>query len=261
MSVKDVAKILLLQPLFNLFILLALLWPFADNVAFAVVALTVLIRVALTPLSKKTFQSQRALHRLQPELTTLRQKYRDDQQALARETMELYRRHGINPAAGCLPALAQLPILIVLLYLFKNIDRYDLLYGPLLSRFPTVESFRAALDPTLFGIDLRHPDPWLLPIITGILQYLQSRQLLPRTEELKTHEGADFQRLLSQQMTIIFPIMTVFIARSLPAALPLSWSVTTVFMMVQQWWFARGADQAEVTGGVKVTVRRPTKKK
>lgn len=261
MSFRHLASLVFLQPVFNLFILLAVLWPFSDNVAFAVIALTVLVRLALSPFSKATIKNQQALHKIQPEVNLLKEKFKGDQAKIAQETMALYRRHGINPASGCLPALAQLPILIILFYIFRHIFRHDLLYGFLLQRFPTEEAFRDFLDTSFLGIDLAQPDPWVLPILTGILQYFQSRQLLPPKSETKTHEGADFQQLLSQQMTIIFPLMTIFIARSLPAALPLSWSVTTVVMMAQQWWFTRSFKLAEMTAPkVEVTVRQGKKR-
>ena len=261
MTIKDIAKVILLQPLFNLFVILAGLWPFDGNVAFAVIALTVLVRLALLPFSKATIRSQRAMHKLQPELRRLQAEHKGDKAKIAQETMALYKRHGINPASGCLPALAQLPILIILFYIFRNIFRHDLLYGFLLARYPTAEAFQGALDTHFFGIDLVHPDPWILPIITGALQFIQSWQMLPPKGELKTHEGADMQQVLTRQMMFIFPLMTIFIARSLPAALPLSWTVTTLFMIVQQWWLTRSFRLAEAAPAVAVTVRSSSKKK
>ena len=260
MSFTDIARLVLLQPLFNLFVFLATIWPFGDNVAFAVVAITVLIRVALLPFSRATIKNQQVMHHIQPELKRLQGEHKGDQAKIAQETMALYRRHGMNPASGCLPALAQLPILIVLFYVFRNIFRHDLLYGFLLSRFPTEEAFRAALDTSFFGIDLAQPNLWVLPVITGILQFIQSWQMLPPKKDLKTHEGADMQTQLSRQMTFIFPIMTIFISRSLPAALPLSWSVTTLFMIIQQWWMSRSLKLAQVAApAVEVTVRKREK--
>jgi len=260
--ITDLARLLLLQPLFNLFIFLAVLWPFTHNVAFAVIGLSILVRLLLYPLQRQTIKSQQAMHKLAPELANLREEHKGDQTKLAQETMALYRRHGINPASGCLPALAQLPILIILFYLFRNIFRHDLLYAPLLARFPTAEALQSALDTTFFGINLVQPDPWILPIITGALQFFQSRQMLPPKQELKTHEGVDFQQQLSRQMMYIFPLMTIFIARTLPAALPLSWSVTTIFMIAQQWWLSRSAKLVEATTPkVEVTVRQKSPKR
>jgi YidC/Oxa1 family membrane protein insertase len=261
MSIADVVKLLFLQPLFNLFVLLAVSWPFGHNVAFAVIAITILVRVALIPFAKATIKNQRAMHKIQPELTELQQRFKGDQAKLSQETMALYRRHGINPASGCLPALAQLPILIILFYLLRNIYRHDLLYDFLLTRFPTEEALQAGLDTTFLGINLVQPDLWVLPVVTGLLQFVQSWQMLPPKRELKTHEGADIQQMLARQMMYIFPIMTIFIARSLPAALPLSWSVTTLFMIAQQWWFMRSFRLAEATSAVAVTVRKTSKKK
>jgi YidC/Oxa1 family membrane protein insertase len=259
--IKEAAKLVLLEPLFNIFVLLAALWPWEGNVAFAVVALTLLVRLGLTPFSRATIKNQQAMHKLQPELTRLKEEHKDDQAKLAQETMALYRRHGINPASGCLPALAQLPILIILFYLFQHIYRHDLLYSFLLSRYPTEEALRTALDTTIWGVDLTQPDLWALPLITGALQFFQSWQMLPPKSNMKTHEGVDMQQQLFRQMMFIFPIMTVFIARSLPAALPLSWSITTLFMIIQQWWFARSHQLSTAAPAVEVVVRKATKEK
>lgn len=259
--VTDAGRVLLLQPLFNLFIVLATFWPFAGNVAFAVVGLSVLVRIGLIPFSRATIKNQQVMHKLQPELKRLQEEHKEDKTKLAQETMALYRRHGINPASGCLPALAQLPILLILFYLFRNIERHDLLYDFLMIRFPTPEALHAALDTRLWGVDLVKPDLWVLPIVTGILQLVQSWQMLPPKQELKTHEGVDFQQQLSRQMMFIFPLMTVFIARSLPSALPLSWSATTLFMIAQQWWLTRSMKAvALTTPTVEVRVKSKEKK-
>jgi len=88
----------------------------------AIILLTLLVRVLLYPLSHKQLVSMKKMQQIQPRLKTLQEKYKDDKQKLNQEVMKLYREYGVNPAAGCLPLLVQLPILILL---FKVIMNYD----------------------------------------------------------------------------------------------------------------------------------------
>ena len=80
----------------------------------AILLLSIVIKVALTPLTKKSFRSMREMQKLQPLMKDLQQRYRDKPQELQKRTMELYQEHGVNPLSGCLPMLLQMPIIILL---------------------------------------------------------------------------------------------------------------------------------------------------
>src|SRR5262249_14567199 len=82
------------------------------NYGVAIIVLTALAKLVTAPLTQKTFRNMREMQKLQPQLTKLRERYKDDQVALQKEMMELYRRHRVNPFSGCLPMLLQLPIFV-----------------------------------------------------------------------------------------------------------------------------------------------------
>jgi len=225
--IKSILKAVLYQPLFNILIFLVWLIP-GHNVAWAIIILTIIIRLILLPSSLNATRQQKRMRDLQPEIQELQKRYKDDKQKQSQELMKFYRENKVNPLGACLPLLIQLPILIVLYYVFLNglnTSRFDLLY----SFTPHPETIK-----TFFlGIDLAKPDRYILPVIAGILQFIQGWQITPKTHSQK---GQEMQTMISKQMLYIMPIFTIFIAGRLPAALPLYWIVTTAFAVVQQWW-------------------------
>lgn len=264
-SIKYILKLILYQPLFNALIFLVWLMP-GNNVGLAIIILTVIIRIILLPSSLKATRQQKRMKELQPEIAAIQEKYKGDKQRQSQEVMAFYKRNKINPLGACLPLLVQLPILIILYYVFISglgTERFDLLYS-----FTPRPDF---INTLFFGLDLAKPDRYILPVIAGILQYFQSRQLTPST---KPQKGQEMQTMISKQMMYLMPIFTVLIAGRLPAALPLYWAVTTLFAVVQQWWVFRDKSKAISKkekvepedlkpvirkGGVEVTVRRKSK--
>src|SRR3712207_4882883 len=117
-----------LQPLIDFFE--SILKFFHDTVGFSwglsIIALTVVVRAALVPLTLKQFRSMQALVRLQPEIKKLQQKYGDDKQRLNQEMMKFYQENKVNPFASCLPLLAQLPVFFALFYLLRDDLRLEI---------------------------------------------------------------------------------------------------------------------------------------
>lgn len=221
---KAFLKIILLKPLFNFLILLIFLMP-SNNLGLAVILLTVIIRVAMLPLTKQLTRQQALMAKVKPEMDKIKEKYKDDKQAQAQALMAFYKKHNINPAGSCLPMILQLVILLVLYYVFRigvSTARFDLLY----SFTPRPDS----INPNFLGIDLSEPDLWVLPIITGVLQFIQSYQMIPKGPSDKS----DSSQALQKQMTYMFPVLTIVIARNFPAALPLYWSVSSIVSILQQ---------------------------
>ncbi len=242
---KALVFTVLYQPLFNL--LIFFVWVFGGNVAAAIIVLTVLVRFILLPSSIRATRVQQQLKALQPEIERLRAEHKSDPKAQNEALLSFYRTHKVNPFSSCLPLLLQMPFLIVLFYVFRNgldTNHFSILYA----FTPRPE----ALFTNFFGIDLAKPDLWVLPILTGAVQFIQSRQLQMGSKTEKPKAG-DMQHMLSMQMMYIFPLLTVIIARSLPAALPLYWFVTTVFMIIQQKLIVRSTPPA---AAVSVTVRK-----
>lgn len=268
--IKLVLKTILYRPLFNALIFLVWLIP-GHNVAWAIIILTIIIRLLLLPSSLNATRQQKRMRDLQPEIQKLQAQYKDDKQAQSQALIKFYRENKISPLGSCLPLLIQLPILIVLYYVFLNglgFERFDLLY----SFTPRPDS----INTVFLGIDLARPDRFILPIIAGILQYIQGRQTMPLTQPAK---GQEMQSMISKQMLYLLPVFTVFIAGRLPAALPLYWIITTAFAIGQQWWVFKDKSKVKnqnaklgdektidktedktIKRGVEITVRRKSAK-
>ena len=233
---KHFLNLILRQPLFNALIFLVYLMP-DHNVAWAIIILTIIIRLILLPSSLSAARQQKRMKDLQPELAAIQAKYKTDKEKQAQATMTFYKENKINPLGSCLPLLVQLPILIILYYVFRDgltVARFDLLY----SFTPRPEFIKTVF----LGIDLAKTDRWILPVIAGVLQYIQSRQLMPATPAASSTDpkkGPDMQMMMQKQMMYLMPVFTIFIAGRLPAALPLYWVITNIFTIAQQWYVNR----------------------
>jgi len=222
---------ILYRPLFNGLIWLYNIIPIHD-LGIAIIALTILIRFLLYPLSKKAIQSQKALTKLQPEIKEIQKKYKNKEEQ-AKAMMALYKKHKVNPMAGCLPILVQFPILIALYRVFfTGLDPNNLngLYSFI--------EIPGTLNLMFLGIIDLSQRSIFLALLAGFLQFIQSKMIMPKimsgqnSKNLKIG-GLDFSSLMSRQMTYFMPIITIFIAWGLPAALPLYWVVITLFGIAQ----------------------------
>src|SRR5919205_530083 len=121
----------ILQPLIDVFE--SVLIFFHDNVGFSwglsIIALTVVVRAALVPLTLKQIKSMQAMQRLAPEIKALQEKYKDDKQRLQQETMKFYQEKKVNPFASCLPLVLQMPVFISLFYMLRKDLRHDICPG------------------------------------------------------------------------------------------------------------------------------------
>ena len=221
----------LYQPLFNGLVWLYNVIP-GHDLGIAIIALTILIRIIFYPLSQKAIRSQKAMAKLQPEIKEIRKKYKDKQEQ-AKAMMDLYRKYKINPLSGCLPILIQFPILIALYRVFfTGLDPQKL--NGLYSFVARPE----ALNPMFLGIIDLSQRSIVLALLAGLFMFIQSKMIMPK--KMAQQGGGlkigslDFSSLMSQQMTYFMPLITVFIAWRLPAALPLYWIVITLFGIAQQ---------------------------
>lgn len=220
---------LLYRPLFNVLVFFYNVIP-GHDFGVAIIILTLIIRLILYPLSQKAIKSQKVLSELQPKIKEIQKKYKNKEEQ-AKEMMKFYQEYKINPFSGCLPLLIQLPILIALYRTFiSGFDPSKLtaLYGFIKSP--------GAINPMFLGaLDLSQRSP-ILAILAGFFQFIQSKMMTKTQKIVKTDKGLNIQNIMGQQMTYFMPIITVFIAWSFPAGLPLYWIVTTLFSIGQQWW-------------------------
>lgn len=191
---------------------LRFLFSFTNNWGLAIILFTLLIRLLLHPLNKKQADSMKGMQAIQPELQKLQKQYKNDPQTLNQKSMELYKERGVNPAAGCLPLLIQMPILIAL---FESIRGLHELKD---ASFLWLHSLTQTGDMFLIGATA---------LVTLIQTYIQQKM---------TPTAAGKQNAL---MLYMMPIMIIFIGRGLPAGLLLYWFTSTTVMAIQQFFMYR----------------------
>ncbi|KKW21852.1 MAG: putative membrane protein OxaA [Parcubacteria group bacterium GW2011_GWB1_52_7] len=217
------------RPLINALIFLYGALPY-DDLGLAIIALTIFIRLILYPFVAKSLRAQKALSELQPEISALQEKHKNNKEEQAKQLMELYRARGVNPLSGCLPALIQLPLLFALYHVFSNIaepSALETLYG-FVSRPETVNQIA-------FGfLDLAKPSiP--LAIVAGVSQFLQG-YLMPR-HAAGTAGESQFAHAMQTQTIYFLPIVITVISFKFAAALPLYWTVLNIMGVLQQEGF------------------------
>ena len=217
---------ILVRPLFNILIIF---YNLSGDFGIAIILLTILIRVILYPLSAKAVRSQKELSRLQPHIQEIQKKYKNDQPTQAKELMKLYQEHGVNPFSGCLPVLIQLPILLAL---------YKVFFGGLdpahLSTLYYFVHVPAKITPLFLGfLDLSRKSIFLA-VITALLQFWQSKvSLPPQPAPGSGQKQSNLPALMGKQALYMLPIITLFIAASLPAGPVLYWFTTTLMSLLQ----------------------------
>lgn len=218
---------ILYRPLFNAMVYLQGIIPGGD-LGLTIVVLTVIIRALFSPLSLKTIKSQKSLKELAPKVEEVKAKFKDDKAAQSAAILKLYKDNNVNPLAGCLPLLIQIPILIALYRVFiKGITEESLgsLYGFI--------STPGIINQNFLGMfDVTQNSP-LLTILAGGLQFIQSKQSM----SLQAGGGTNKElTAISKQMLYFFPVMIIIIGWNLPAGLILYWIATTVFSMFEQYY-------------------------
>ncbi len=213
------------DPLLNILIFLYNEVTFQD-LGLAIILLTVIIRIVFLPLFYKSAKNQILIQRLQPELTKIQHDHKNDREKQAQAMMELYKKHNVNPFAGFLMLLIQLPVLIAIYRVFlagfppEVLDRlYDFVMRP------------EFLHTTLLGLIDLDKKSILMVSLAAVAQYLQGRLMLPKIE--KGRELSPPEKI-GRQMVYFGPILTVVILYNLPSAIGLYWLVTSVFSVGQQ---------------------------
>lgn len=229
----NVFDVVLVRPLFNLLVFLYDTIPGSD-MGVAIILLTLIIKFFLWPFMNSSLKSQKAMQELQPKIEELKQKHKDDKEALAKAMMTLYQQEKVNPLSSCLPLLIQFPILIALYQvLLKGFDPSAL--SMLYSFVPNP----GEIQKFFFGIvDLSVPSLWLA-VLAGVFQFFQSRMLIMKRppKQVSDSPGAKDETMLAamnKSMLYFMPVMTVVIGASLPGGLALYWVTVTVFSIVQQ---------------------------
>jgi YidC/Oxa1 family membrane protein insertase len=220
---------ILYQPLFNLFVSLYNIIP---DVGIVILIVTLLVKLALYPLTSKSIKAQKSLTELQPKLEALKKQHKDNQQMLAQETMKLYREHKVNPFGSCLPLLIQIPVFLALYWVLQR----GLTSQDFSQLYSFVKSPGTINTITLGFIDLKNSSV-ILALLAGAAQYWQSKTMMTKSPPKNAGEGSrdeNMMTMMNKQMLYIFPIMTVIIGVNLPAGLSLYWFFSTVLTALQQ---------------------------
>ncbi len=235
------------QPVLNLLVFLYNIVP-GNDLGVAIVLLTIIIKLALFPLSKKAIESQKGLQEIQPEIEAIKKEHKNDREALGKATLELYKRKKINPFSSCLPLLIQLPFLFAVFRVFRDgfgERSLNLVYS-FISRPEHIKTIS-------FGFfDLSAPHNILLAGLAGIALYFQTKMMMarkptPKTPNKNTKPGnEDMMAAMNKQMLYIMPIFTAFISYSFPSGLALYWFLTTVLTIVQQHYLFRDTKKPEI---------------
>lgn len=195
----------------------------------AIALLTLIVRLAILPLTLKQQQSAKRMQDLQPRLQKLQKKHAGDREKIAQEQMKIYQEAGINPLGGCLPLLIQMPLLFAL---YQSIIRV-LAVSPMellkLSQniyFPEFASL-IPLQSTFLWLDLGRPDPYfILPVLVVVTSWLSQKLLTPPSTD-------DRSAAMSQQMQIMMPLMFGFISISYASGLSIYFIISNLVTLLQ----------------------------
>ncbi len=202
------------------------------NYGFAVIIFTICVRGLLSPLNLRQLRSARKMASLGPKIKQLQQKYKGDRQGMSQAQMALYKEEGVNPAAGCLPLLLQMPILYSMFFVFKALANDSLKNGTVYPHIYHQAFLWFTLDKPdgLFGpFFLGHDAFWgPLPILAAATQWIQQRMMLQPT--------SDPQQRSTQMILQFMPLLIMFFAVNYPAGLALYWVTSTTFSIVMQYF-------------------------
>ncbi len=181
---------------------------FAGNYGVGIILVTVVVRLILIPLTFSQTKATAKMQQVNPELEKLKKKYKGDQQKLNEETIKLWKEHGVNPAAGCLPMLIQMPIIFAM--------------------FTALREFEFAAGAGFLWLEnLALPDPlYILPVLAAVATFVQTRMSTAMAESSGSSQAL---------MTYGMPLFIGYISTQFPSGLALYWTVTNLFGVAQQY--------------------------
>lgn len=203
------------------FYILDFLYHLIGNMGWAILLFAALLRLAMFPIANKSFESMSKMKKVQPKLKELQERYKDDKVKLQREVMETYRKEKINPAAGCLPVLIQIPIFFSL-YKVLNIA-IEIRHAPFIGWIKDL----SAPDPLTISVMSGLPVPSLLdigiwPILMGLSMYIQQK-LNP------TPTNPDQARVMA-----LLPLIFTFMLGHFASGLVIYWTLSNLLSIIQQ---------------------------
>ena len=204
------SAILVLQDILNIFYQLTATLGF-PSYGLAIILMTLVIKMIMYPLTVKQVKSMKGMQILQPKMKELQAKYKDKPEKLQQEMIKLYKETGVNPMAGCLPLVLQMPIFIIIFYGLRDFT------------FNGATSF-------LWLVDLAQPDPlYILPVLSALTTYYQQKQTSTEMNQQ------------AKMMLMFMPLFIGYISTTFSSGLVLYWVTMNTVQIVQQWWMSRDA--------------------
>ncbi len=255
---------IILSPMINVMIVLS---DFLfDNLGLTIIVLTIIVRAAMFPLTRRQLHATKQMQELQPKLAEVRKKYARDRQKRAQEEMALMKQSGVSPAGCVLPMLVQMPVWIALYQSIIRVlgatpEQFLNLSRHLYTTWPQVFSL-VPLESRFFWLDLAVPDSNLvLPVLVGGTMWLQQKMVTPTSSD-------PAQQTQGRMMLWMMPLMFAFFTMSFPSGLALYWVASNIITIVLQyliggWGGLAGVFRFRRTDSAQAPAKRlpPTEKK
>jgi YidC/Oxa1 family membrane protein insertase len=215
-----------MRPIFDL---LMFLFHTVGNFGVAIICLTLIVRAVMFPIAQKQFQSMAAMRKVQPKMKAIQERFKDDKQRQQQEILKLYQAEKINPAAGCLPILLQIPVFYALYKVL--LVSVEMRHQPFVLWIKDLSAADPLTPVNLFGLLHFTPPAMLavgvLPILVGATQYV-SMKLNPQPTDPA-----------QAQVFALMPWVLVFVMAPFAAGLQLYWITNNLLTMAQQWFLYR----------------------
>ena len=202
------------------------------NYGVVLIIFSILVKIVVYPLTKKSYQSMKAMQLLQPEIAKLKDKYQGDPQRLNKETMKMYKERGVNPLGGCLPMLLQMPLLFALFIVFRS--TIELRGAPFMLWIDDL-SQPDALIPLPFTLPLYGNQISLLPLLMGVSMFVQ--------QKMSATQANPQQKMMTQFMSVFF----VVLFNKFPSGLNLYYTLFNVLTILQQKYMVNPKEVQSVT--------------
>lgn len=230
------------DPIYNGFVFFISVVPGA-SVGLAIIAVTIIVRFILLPFSHASILSQAKMREIAPEMNKVKEKHKDNKQEQAKQMMELYKTHKINPLSGCLPVIIQIPVILGLFFVFyKGLENG--LSGDVLYSFVELPDM---IQMKFSGIDLGGKSI-ILALLAGATQFFQIRLSMPKlpgTGEDKSKEKGpqsfkeELMKNMGTQMRYMLPAIVGFVAYTISGAVALYWVTSNTFSVLHELYVKR----------------------
>lgn len=222
-------------------LILSSLYLVFNDLGISIIAMTLLIKSLLIPISIPSMKAQKKMGDIQPKLSKLKSKYKDKPKELQQAQVDLYKKYNINPFSGCLP---QVVMIVILIGLYRALNTF----------LDNGQIDNMIISTNFLWMNLTQPDKtFILPILAGISQLAMSlmispgaevRDIVPNESKSKKiqqknkeeEDVAEMAKTMQKQMVFLMPFMTMLITTRFPSGLAVYWVVANIFSITQQYF-------------------------